>query len=475
MAPGSIGYGLPFDASIFSGGTFSDNYQNATVGIASNLGLPGALSLQVDHARFNLPFDSEKDDGTRVRLQWSNRFNSTGAYISASWRRYLSGRYLSLSETLSRRSSERWFYANFDGTLKDEASLAITQPFGKWGTFSLSGSLYRYEDNRARQNLTFSHTLNWHGVTATLSVQHYRNKFISGTEDRETLCFLNLSIPLSLIAGYSASSQSLNLGAQRNGDHEYEFTEGVSGSFGENNRWTYSLSATQGGHEQSYYGSLSKDAEYGRFTVSTSHDDFSTAFMGSIDGSIIATANGVFPARTLNGASALLDVPNAPEARPDQYTVSSRIGDKILITGLNNYRVNEVAINPNTIPANVVMPVYIKRLVPADDAILEVEYKTMKGWQFVPEIHFENGQRLPFGTTVRMLGGDLLSRMDTVLNERARAYFPSAPLKGTIEAIWEENGERKTCWAAYDIESEAAKQNNVRAIRQTLTCLPIKE
>ena len=143
-----------------------------------------------------------------------------------------------------------------------------------------------------------------------------------------------------------------------------------------------------------------------------------------------------------------------------------------MITGLNNYRINEVAINPNTIPANVVMPVYIRRLVPADDAILDVKYETMKGWQFVPEIHFENGERLPFGTTVRIVGHDLLSQMDTVLNERARAYFPSAPLQGTIEAIWEEKQERKTCWANYDIQQDIGKQKEGRAIRKTLTCVP---
>lgn len=472
VATGSVGYGLPFDTSVFTGGVFSEDYQNATLGVASNLGSPGALSLQVDHARFDLPFDEHEDNGTRLRLQWSNRFNATGSYISASWRRYLSGRYLSLSETLSRRNSKRWFYTNFDGALRDEATLALTQPMGKWGSFSLSGSLYRYEDKRSRQNLTFSHTVNWQGVTATLSVQHYRNKLTAGYQDKETLCFLNFSIPLSLLAGYKASSHSLNLGAQRDGNHEYEFTEGINGTFGENNRWSYSLSTSQGSGDQSYYASISKEAEYGRFTLASSHDDFSTAFTGSMDGSIIATSNGVFPARTLSGASALLDIPDAPEARPDQYSVSSRIGDKILITGLNNYRINEVAINPNTIPANVVMPVYVKRLVPADDAILEVEYETMKGWQFVPEIIFENGDRLPFGTTVRIVGKDLLSQMDTVLNERARAYFPSAPVQGTIEAIWEENQERKTCWASYDIQQDVGKQKEGRAIRKTLTCVP---
>ena len=125
------------------------------------------------------------------------------------------------------------------------------------------------------------------------------------------------------------------------------------------------------------------------------------------------------------------------------------------------------------------MPIYVRRLVPADDAILEVAFETMKGYQFVPEMLLDDGSKLPFGTTVRIVGNELLSGMDTVLNERARAYFPSAPLKGVIEAIWESNGERQTCWAPYDITRESEQTPEGRAVRKTVTCkfvaVPTKE
>lgn len=467
---GGVGYGLPFDTSIFAGAQISENYQNVTAGTAVNLGSPGSVSWQLDHTRYDLTNGSGDDKGTRMRLQWAKRFELTSSYVSASWRRYLSGRYLSLSETLSRRGSDSWYYSNYDGSLKDEASLAVTQPLGQFGSLSLSGSLYRYENDRSRKNLTASLTTSWKGATATLSVQHSQDKQSDGYNQRETICYLNLSIPLSIFGGYNYSSHSLNFGVQRDDDGTYRTTEGISGSFGEQNRWSYGLSATQDEGEQSYYGSISHEAEYGRFMLSVSHDDTSTAYTGSLYGSIIASRHGLFPARTLSGSSVLLNVPNAPEARPDQFAVSSRVGDRVLVTGLSDYRVNEIAINPNSIPANVTMPIYVRRIVPADNAILEVDFETMKGYQFVPEMLFEDGTKLPFGTTVRIVGNDLLSGMDTVLNERSRAYFASAPIKGVVEAVWESDGERRTCWAPYDITQEVDQTPENRAVRKSIVC-----
>ena len=266
----------------------------------------------------------------------------------------------------------------------------------------------------------------------------------------------------------------MNLSMQRDDDGTMRATEGVSGSFGENDSWSYALTATQDDGEQAYYGSISKEAEFGHFAVSVSHDETSTSYTGSLDGSIIATKDGVYPARLLTGSSVLVNIDNAPDARPDQYTVTTRMGNKILVTGLNDYRINEIVIDPDTIPANVTMPVYVKRLVPADEAILEVTFDTMKGWQFVPELHFEDGSKLPFGTTVRIVSKDLLSGMDTVLNERARAYFPSAPAQGVIEAIWEQDNQRKTCWAPYDISQQTQQHDGKRAIRKLVTCKILK-
>lgn len=466
---GGIGYGLPFDMSVFAGTQLSDDYTGATAGVAVNLGAPGSVSFQLDHSDYHSAFSNNDGKGTRFRFLWSNRFRTLGSYVSASWRRYVSGEYMTLSDTMLRTTSDQWIYSNYNGSLRDEASLTLTQPLGKMGSLSVSGSLYRYEDDRSRQNISTTYTKNWKGVTFSLSMQHYRNES-NFYEDRETIFYGTVNIPLSLFAGYKAAAHYVNLGVRRDDEGNFETTEGVSGTFGENNRWSYSLSAGQNDGDQSYYGSLSHEAEYGRFSVSASHDELTTAFAGSMEGSIIATSDGVFPARTLSGASALLEIPDAPEARPNQFTVSSRVGDRVLITGLSNYRVNEVAINPNTVPPNVTMPVYVKRLVPADDAILVVPFETMRGWQFVPELQFADGTRLPYGTAVRVIDGGLLSGMDTVLNERARAYFPSAPVEGTIEAVWEEEGTRKTCWAPFSLAEDIKTQKNNRAIRQVLIC-----
>ena len=473
---GGIGYGLPFDASIFAGAQISGNYQGFTAGTAANLGSIGAVSLQFDHSSYSLEQDTfNESKGLRTRLQWNKSFPSTDAYISASWRRYLSGRYLTMSEVMSWRNRDDDYDLgyNYDGALQDDASLSLTQPLGRFGSISLSGSLYRYKDDRSSQNLSASYTTNWKGITTTFSLQHTRNEYSGAQAENETVCYVNISIPLSIFGGYNFSRHSVDLGLTRADDGSLRTTEGISGSFGELGRWSYSLSATQLEGDQSYYASVSKDAEYGRFTLSASRTDNNDSYAGSLDGSLIATSDGFFPARTLSGSSVLIDVPHAPEARPDQFTVSSRIRNKVLVTGLDDYRINDIAIDPNSIPANVMMPVYIKRMVPADNAILRVTFETMRGLQFVPEIYKEDGSKLPFGTLVRIVGHDLLSGMDTVVNDRSRAYFPSAPMQGFVEALWEENGQRQTCWAPYNLLDVADKTPDDKIVRRTLTCKPV--
>ncbi len=470
---GGIGYGLPFDASLFAGAQISGDYQGFTAGAAANFGSVGAVSLQFDHSSYNLEQDTfNENNGLRARLQWNKSFQTSGAYISASWRHYLSGRYLMMSDVMSWRNRDADYDlgSNYDGALQDDATLSLSQPLGKLGSVSLSGSLYKYKDDRSSQNLTASYTTNWKGITATFSLQHTRNESTYSQADNETVCFLNLSIPLSIFGGYNFSRHSINLGLTRADDGTLRTTEGISGSFGDFNSWSYTLSAAQYEDEQSYYASLSKDAEFGRFTLSASRTDSNDSYTGSIDGSLIATSDGLFPARTISGSSVLIDVPYAPDAMPALYTVTSRHGNKILVTGLNDYRLNDIEIDPNSIPANVMMPVYIKRVVPADNALLRITFETMRGLQFVPEIHKEDGSTLPFGTLVRIIGHDLLSGMDTVVNDRSRAYFPSAPITGVVEAIWNEGEERVRCLAPYSLKDVADETPDDKILRKTLVC-----
>ena len=463
-----VGYGLPIDASVFGGTQISENYRNATVGAASNLGLPGAVSLQFDGTQYSL--QNEDDRGTRMRLQWLKHFPATGSYLSASWRRYLSGRYLSLSETLSRRDADEWLPANWEGDLKDEATLSFSQTLGQLGNWHLSGTFYRYDSDQERSNLSSTYTTSWKGVSFSFSVQHARSVLAGGQTDRETILFANVTVPLSVLFGYRASTQYVNMGLQRGDDGKYRSNVGTSGSFGEHKHWSYSLSASHDTGENSFSGSLSREGSYGHATLSASHSSDSSRIAGYGEGSLIGTSFGIFPAKRVNGASAFLEVPDAPEARPQQYSVATRAGDRIFITDLNNYQMNDITIDPNSIPANVMMPVYMQRLVPADDAVLFVSYETMKGWQFVPELTNREGQRLPFGSVARIVAHNLLSGMDTVLNERGRAYFSAAPMTGVVEVVWDENQERHTCWAPYSLKKEVNANPDVRLIRQSLVC-----
>lgn len=471
VAAAGLGYGLPWDVTVFGAFQASENYFNGTAGTAANLGLLGAASLQFENASYKLDRNNaERTSGSRIALEWQKHFASTGAYLSADWRRYTAGRYLSLSETLAERDSDEWLYSNYGGDLKDELTLSLSQPLGQWGNWNLSGSLFRYEDDRRRESLMTSLTTDWNGISIALSLQHDRNRLAGGENERESILYLNLSAPLSLLFGYEATSQYANLSVQRSDNGSFTVTEGISGSFGENQLWSYALSSSQGQDLSVVNATLSHDTGRGRWMLSASRTHDSTRLSANIDGSLIAAEGELIPAQTLTGATALLKVEHAPDARPETYAVTAKSGDWLVVTGLNNYRINDISIDPNSIPPNVLMPIYRRNLVPADDAVLAVPFETMKGHQLVVEVRDVSGGKLPFGAVARLLAHKSISTMDTVLNERSRAYFGAAPETGVIEVIWSENDVRRTCWAPYSLKKALAEKTDARIVRETVVC-----
>ena len=475
VVTGGVGWGLPWNLTVFGGALLSDDYRDWTGGVAANLGAPGAVSVQVNHADYDIGriYGSTGEDrrGSRLRLQWSNRIEATQSNIYATYDRYLSGHYRSLSEVLTERESSDVWNAYFDlYAVKDRTALTFSQTLGRWGSWLLSGTYDRYEQGLSRSNVTSTLSTNWRGMTASLSVQHSEYKAETG-HDRETIALFSLTIPLSLIAGYDYGTHYANFNLQRRDDGRFEAYEGVSGSFGKAHDWSYALTASQQNPGAAYSGTLSNDGRFGSFSLTASRDEDSKRIAFSGNGSLVGTRYGLFPARSIMGASVLIEVPHAPEATPRNYSVSSRINDRLLVTGLNNYRVNDVVIDPNTVPANVMMPLYLRRMVPADDAVLAVSFETMLGWQFVPELHLPDGTPLPFGASTRIIAHGAISGMDTVLNQNARAYFPAAPITGVVEARWEEEGEALRCWAPYSLKKSLTESSDGRTIvRQSLSC-----
>ena len=476
---GGIGYGLPYDLSIFGGTQMSRNYWNATSGIAANLGVPGAISIQLDRAQYEVRrqahYRAPSSSGLRLREQWLKHFSSTGAFVSASWRRYLAGRYLSLVDYRRRYGRVHGAVWDSSADLQDEVTLALTQSLGHYGNWQLSGTYYRFASAQERSNVGSTFSTAWQGISLSLSLQHTQSAHGSGEDDRETVCFANITVPLSMFFGYSASAQYATVGLQRDADGRIQSTMGSSGAFGKDRLWSYALTASRGNGAQSLNGSLSREGANGRATLSGAYGDHTARLALSGEGSLIGTAYGVLPAKRVVGGSAIIEVPGAPEAKPETFTAAARLGDRFFITDLNNYQANDITIDPNSIPANVMMPIYLQRLVPADDAVLAIKYETMKGWQFAPQMTRTDGARLPFGAHARIVAHGLLSGMDTVLNERSRAYFSAAPMTGVVEVVWRGKRGRRACWAPYSLKKDIDADPNIRVIQKTLVCREVPD
>ncbi|VUS82271.1 fimbrial biogenesis usher protein [Klebsiella spallanzanii] len=466
--------GLPFDWTLYGGTQLADRYRSFNLGVGKNMGVLGALSLDVTQANATLPDDSEHQ-GQSVRFLYNKALSEVGTNIQLVGYRYSTRGYFSFADTTYSRMSGYHVetqdgviqvkpkftdYYNLAYSKRGKVQVSVTQQLGRTATFYLSGSHQSYwntgkADEQLQAGLnTAIGDINW-----TLSYSLTKNAWQDG---RDQMLAVNVNIPFSHWMRSDSKSPWRHASASYSMSHDLNGRmsnlAGLYGTLLEDNNLSYSMqTGYAGGGEgdsgDTGYAALNYRGGYGNANVGYSRSDGSKQLYYGITGGVLAHANGVTLSQPMNDTVVLIKAPGASNVKVENQTgVRTDWRGYAVLPYATEYRENRVALNTNSLADNVDLDDAVASVVPTHGAIVRAEFKAHVGMKLLMTLTY-NGKPVPFGATVTSDS----HQNGSIVADNGLVYLSGMPLAGKVLVKWGE-GPNASCVAEYRLPDESKDQ-----------------
>jgi len=446
----SASYGLPWTLTLYGGGQFASHYQSVAVGLGKNMGVLGAVSVDVTQSwgrTEEQPENEKKESGQSWRIRYSKTILETGTALTMAGYRYNSAGYYDMAEIL-----DTWG----DGpTLPDRrrnrGELTLSQPLGPdFG--SISASLVREDYWNTGQEMNswrVSWNNHWHSISYNLSYSYNKNTPTYDNGDRYTkdeVFSLNISVPLDKLLPRSWVSYSMN--ATKSGDTVHATSLSGYALEGDALNWSVQQGYTDADDgDDSYNGSLraTYNGTYGSVQGGYSYDDDSERTDYGLSGAIVAHANGVTLAQDMGETNALVKIPDASGVRVvNKDGVSTDFRGYTVADNLTPYRENEIKLDTETLPTDVDLQETSRMLVPTRGALVRAEYGAKVGERALVTLRRPDGSVVPFGALVTPEGSN--DGQSGIVADGGQVYLVGLADNTKLVALW---GKNQTCQFVY--------------------------
>lgn len=469
LAAGSLGYGFESGFTAFGSILASGVLQKAGLGLAADVGRAGALTAQVRAARMTPAGKSERESGAELELVWRKTFGLTGTHANVAYERALSGRIATFSDALRKSVT----VSGLDTHTRDRTEFSLSQPLGAFGHANLTGLWTRSVSGDAARSLSGSWSLSAKRMLWNVTLQHVSGRGATA----ETVLSLNVSVPLSVLFGRAygggADDALLTLGGTRSKTSQSAMTS-LSGAFDEEGTHAYRLQfdAAEGdaAHTQSLQAAYAYTGEHVQGSVGVRRGESYTQFTGAASGGVLLYDDGVIFARSLQGGLAVVKIPDGEGAQLLDFQGGVRSGDRILASGLTNYQLNVLRIDPNSLPPNLTINSLYGRAVPADNGLVRLDFETFLGTELFLDVTRPDGTSAPYGSEVRILT-DRAQLPVSVVDEEGWAFISAAPPAGIAEVRWMGEHGEEACYAILD---DASADDGSPVLRKRVPCLWIE-
>ncbi len=381
----------------YAGATMAANYSSALLGGALNTSY-GAIGLDATQSRLSL--EGNTHTGTSLRASYAKNLPATGTSVSIAAYRYSTGGFYGLNEAMSALYGQGQY--RYTGALlreRNRASLVLSQQLGgQRGYINFTGSAVDHWNREGRDvNYSLAYANTYKSVGYNLTVQRQRD----GRQQMGTAVYATFSIPLGKANPLNLSA---NVGRDSNGRAQMQST--LSGSTGEDNQLSYSLSAdhASGGSGQTVAGGSASMlyrapvAEFmGSAGVGTGYSQSSVGMRGAI----VAHPGGITLSQPLSETFGIVEAPDAEGARllnASGVRVDSR--GYAVVPHLTPYRMNTVEIDPKGLSTDVELQLTSQQVAPRAGAVSMLRYATVSGCSAMLLVQRADGKPLPFGASV---------------------------------------------------------------------------
>ena len=231
-------------------------------------------------------------------------------------------------------------------------------------------------------------------VSYTLSASSMRND----NQREERRYYLTFSVPLSLFE----RPVFLNSSVTFNRDGYSDTNMGISGTAGEFNQATYSVSGSnRRGGNNSASSSLSYRTAFTTLNGSYSESGDYRQIGAGASGSLVAYRGGLLTSSQLGDTFAIIDAPGAQGATlGGDGTRTTNTAGKALVPYLSPYRKNRIQLDTTHMKEGVELKGNIQEVVPYAGSVTYVRFDTDQRRQFMLPARAVNGRPLPFGTEI---------------------------------------------------------------------------
>ena len=467
-------HGLSYGWTLYGGTQLASRYQSFNAGIGKNIGVFGALSVDITHANAKLPDDSNHE-GQSIRFLYNKSLNEVGTIIQLAGYRYSTKGYYSFIDTTYKRM-DGYNLATQDGVIqvtpkftdyynlaynkREKIQLSITQQLGEQSTLYMTGSHEAYwNTSQSDKQLQVGINTRIEGVNVGLSYSLSKNSWQNANDQ---MLALNMNVPFSQWLRSDSQSIWRNASASYNVSHDLKGrmtnAAGLYGTLLEDNNLSYSVQTGyagggKGNSSATGYTALNYRGAYGNANVGYSYaDNFRQVYYG-LSGGILAHENGLTLSQPMNDTVVLIKAPGAEHTQVENQTgVQTDWRGYAVLPYATEYRENRIALNINTLANNVDLEDSIVSVVPTRGAVVRANFEPKVGVKVLMTL-IKNGKPVPFGA---MVSSDANSGGSIVADE-GQVYLTGLPLTGQLTARWGD-GPNAQCRVNYTLPEQSQQE-----------------
>lgn len=443
----------------YGGVQASTNYQAVQIGTAVGTRF-GAVGVDATQSSSRVgTADGGNISGQSYRVSYSKLIDETNSNITLAAYRFSSSGYMDFLTAMQTREAVKQGYdPDTIRRSKNRFTVTINQGLSDTlGSVYASASMENYWGSS--QGYYKQYQLGYSNSYKRLnySVNVSRSKSAFGED--QTTWYLNFSLPLWDDMSSRAPTLSLRHSQGSNGSKGEQAA--LSGALGENNKYTYNLSAAhdnQSGSSGSMGGSWqgSKAQLSGSYSVGK---DYSSTAVG-MSGAIVVHSGGVTLSPYNSDSFVLIEAKGGEGAKVAGYAGASIDSfGYALFPSPTPYQQNHIGIDPEGSSLDVEFENTAQKVIPRAGSVVKVKFKTRTGTP-VLIISMYEGEPVPFGADVF----DSNNLFVGTVAQGGMIYARVTESKGTLTVKWgKDSGSR--CQVNYML-APTAKDKSSQSVPQ---------
>lgn len=451
----------------YGGAQISENYQAYQLGLATG-SIVGAVSIDATQSNSKLGGSAGSKSGQSYRVSYTKLFDETNSNITLAAYRYSTKNYMDFLTALQSRDAIKDGYdSNSIWRSKNRFTISLNQGLPEfWGNLYISATLENYWNGNTGYNKQYQmgYSNTWKRVNYSVNV----GRSTSSTGRDQTNWYLNLSFPLWESWESRAPYFSLRYNQDDQGGKSEQAM--LSGALGENNKYTYNLSAS---HDNRSGTSANVGAGWTGSVASlngsySTGDGYNSTSFG-LSGAIVAHSGGVTFTPYNSDTYALIEAKDAKGAKMTGYagTTVDSFG-YALFPSLSPYQMNQVSIDPEGSSMDVEFESTSQKIAPRSGAVVKVKFNTNRGTPVLISSSFA-GENLPFGAEVL----DEENTSIGIVNQTGAIYARVKEDKGTLLVKWG-NSTDASCKVNYMLAPTKSDAQTSHIQQFTSPCLPVQ-